>query len=136
MLLLRNNNNKMEYTHKILDGCIKNEIVENKTITTIQIKLDDDLYAKVKITEIEYEQLGNITINEANIVVIDFDHTIKNIDINLIDEPMIHLLGVEDEYNLEEWCNLPGSEKLLNNYHKYISNVIYGSIIGLVTVIL
>ena len=53
----------MAYTMKILDGSIKTEILDDGTkIVKIKIKMEENLYGKVEIKQVE--DIGNIEIIE------------------------------------------------------------------------
>ena len=50
---------------------------------------------------------------------------------------IVLLFGLEhEEYSFEEWCNIPNSEKVKENYPNYISSVLYECIVGGVSAIL
>jgi len=119
-----------EFTTKIIDGCIKNDLLETTPITRLHFKLANGEYARVFVMTVTHEEMRNIQICEGCVIVIDNDYTLKYIDITLLG-------GFEqEEYSFEEWCDIPNSEKVKGNYDRYISTVVYECIIGGVSAIL
>ena len=114
-----------DYCYKILD------VNENGMIIIINFKLEGDLYAQVKIKTIDYKDLQNIEITEGEFVIIDSDYSFKHIDVIII-----HGSDINEQIDIEEWCDMPGFVNIKDNYMDYISNVVYECIIGAVSTIL
>ncbi len=118
---------------KILDGSIKTEILDDGTkIVKIKIKMEENLYGKVEIKQVE--DIGNIEIIEGSVIVIDTDKSFKHIDVELRDSLTDLLLG--DEVDYDNWCKEEGTENLEKNYYKHISTVLYSAVIGAVCTVL
>jgi hypothetical protein len=119
-----------EFTNKIIDGCIKNDLTGNSPVTRLHFKLGNGQYVRVIVSAIRQEDVQNIRISEGCLVMVDSDYTLKYIDIAL-------LCGFEhEEYGFDEWCNIPNSEKVKEKYPNYISSALYECILGGVSAIL